>query len=188
LLEKPEPVKGTVWVPVPALSMKVRVPVRDPDAVGVKVTLKTQEVPGTTLSQAEDVTEKSPLAATLVMVSACVPVLSSVTAWATLGVPTIICVAKVRLEGERETAAGATPAPLNATVCVPVPALSEMVRVPVRVPTAVGVKVALMVQLPAATTVVPQVLVWAKSKGFAPVIAMLEKMRLAFPVLLTVTD
>jgi len=58
------------------------------------------------------------------------------------------------------------PAPLRLTVCVlPVVLLllSVMIRVPVRVPPELGVKVTLMVQEPPAATLLPQLLVWLKS-------------------------
>ena len=49
--------------------------------------------------------------------------------------------------------------PVRLMLCGLLAALSVMVIAPVRVPVAVGVKVTLMVQLPAAATNVPQVLV-----------------------------
>jgi hypothetical protein len=58
-----------------------------------------------------------------------------------------------------------------------------MLRVPVRVPTAVGLKVTEMVQLAPALTEVPQVLVWEKS----PLAVMLEMVSEALPVLVRVT-
>ena len=44
-----------------------------------------------------------------------------------------------------------------------VPALSVTVKLPFRVPTAVGLNVTLIVQLAFAASEVPQLLVWAKS-------------------------
>ena len=61
-----------------------------------------------------------------------------------------------------------TPVPDKLEVWVPT--LSVTVRVAVRVPDAVGVKVTLMVQLEFAATDVPQLSVSAKSPAFAPVI------------------
>jgi hypothetical protein len=63
------------------------------------------------------------------------------------------------------------------------PALSVMVTVPVLLPTAAGVKVTLMVQLPPAATLAPHALVSAKS----PVAEMLVMFSGAAPVLLSVT-
>src|SRR5438132_33702 len=54
----------------------------------------------------------------------------------------------------------AVPLPVRLTVWGLLPALSVMVRAPVRVPVTVGVKLTLMVQLPPAATDVPQVLFW----------------------------
>ena len=62
-------------------------------------------------------------------------------------------------------------------------ALSVMVIAPVRIPTADGVKVTVMVQFVPATTVVPQVLVCVK----APVLAMLVILASVIPVFARVT-
>ena len=56
--------------------------------------------------------------------------------------------------------------------------------VPVREPAAVGVKVTEIVQVPAAATEPPHVLVWLKS----PLAAMPVIVRAADPVLVSVTD
>ena len=69
------------------------------------------------------------------------------------------------------------------TVWVAGLALSVMVTTPVRVPVAVGLKVMLRVQLALAATLEPQVLVWEKS----PLAVMLVMLRVALPVLLSVT-
>ena len=66
-------------------------------------------------------------------------------------------------------------------------ALSVTVRVAVRVPVAVGVKVTLIVQLDAAATLVPQVLVCAKSPLWVPVTAMLVMLNAVLPPLERVT-
>jgi hypothetical protein len=62
-------------------------------------------------------------------------------------------------------------------------ALSVIVKVPVRAPVAVGVKVTLTVQLAPVPALLPQVLVWEKS----PLAVMLEMAREALPVLVRVT-
>jgi hypothetical protein len=59
-----------------------------------------------------------------------------------------------------------------------------MLRVPLLVPAAVGLKVTEIVQLAPAPTVIPQVLVCEKS----PLAAMLEMLSVAVPVLLRLTD
>jgi len=75
---------------------------------------------------------------------------------------------------ETETAC---PPPLKATVCGEPPALSVIVKVPARVPAAVGVKVTEIMQPDPAPTLVPQLFVWAKSPD-ATIDAMV---RLAVP-------
>jgi hypothetical protein len=76
--------------------------------------------------------------------------------------------------------------PVSAIVCVEVAALSDIVRVPVRVPLAVGVNTTLAVQLVPAATVMLQVPVLAEAKS--PVIEnVVEKLRDALPVFVTVT-
>src|SRR5437879_4558254 len=71
------------------------------------------------------------------------------------------------------------PVPVSATVCGLPVALSSAETAPVREPAAVGVKVTEIVQVPAAATEAPQVLVWLKS----PLPAMLVIVRAAVPVL-----
>ena len=62
-------------------------------------------------------------------------------------------------------------------------ALSVIVMEPLRAPVVVGVKVTLRVQLALAARLAPQVLVWEKS----PLTVMLVMLRVALPVLLSVT-
>ncbi len=78
---------------------------------------------------------------------------------------------------------GAVPAPVSETLCGLFEALSVMVSAPVREPLAVGVKVTLTVQLELAATLVPQLLVCAKS----PLAVMLETLAAAVPVFDTMT-
>src|SRR5713226_444603 len=70
------------------------------------------------------------------------------------------------------------PVPVSATVCGLPPALSVTETAPVREPAAVGVKVAEIVQVPAAASDAPHVLVWLKS----PLAAMLVMVSAADPV------
>jgi len=79
------------------------------------------------------------------------------------------------------------PVPTRLTVWGLPVALSVMVNEAVRVPLAVGLKVTLMAQLPLAATELPQLLVWAKSPAFVPVMAMLVRLKEAPPVLVRVT-
>ena len=151
------PVRLTDWVVGLALSVIVRVPVRVPVAVGLKVTLKVQLEDADKLGPQVLVSEKSPLIATLEMVSVVVPVFLRVTVWALLVVPTV-CDENVKEVGDR-LATGPLPVPLRLMVCVAGLALSVMVIVPVSVPVVVGVKVTLMEQDEEAARLVPQVLV-----------------------------
>src|SRR5579864_3842563 len=89
--------------------------------------------------------------------------------------------ANVSEVGER-VAIALTPVPDSEAVCgLPLSASSLTVRVPVRVPVAVGVKEMLIVHVPPTATT-PQLLVWEKS----PEIEMLETLRDAVPLLVTV--
>jgi hypothetical protein len=82
------------------------------------------------------------------------PVFDTVTLLDGLVVPTSLA-AKVSDVGATDTC-GPDPVPVRLTVCGLPAALSVMLSVAVRVPTAVGVNVTLMVQLdPAATVVQP---------------------------------
>jgi hypothetical protein len=67
-------------------------------------------------------------------------------------------------------------------------ALSPMVTVALRLPVAVGLNVTEILQCAPAATDVPQVFVWAKSRGSAPPMAMLVIVSGAVPVLVRVTD
>ena len=65
--------------------------------------------------------------------------------------------------------------------------MSVTVSAAVRVPVALGVKVTLIVQFAPAARLVPQVFVSAKSPLLDPVMAMLEMVSVAEPMLLRVT-
>ena len=119
----------------------------------------------------------------LVILSAAAPVFVSFTVWAAL-VVSRFWEAKVKLRGEIEAMGPpVVPTPVRVINCGLPGALSAIEMVAVRVPEAVGVNTALMVQLPPAATEEPQVLVWEKSPGSAPVIVMLEMESVALPVL-----
>jgi hypothetical protein len=68
-----------VWVAGLALSVMVKEPLREPVAVGVKVTLRVQLVLAATLEPQVLVWEKSPLTVMLVMLRTALPVFLSVT-------------------------------------------------------------------------------------------------------------
>ena len=93
---------------------------------------------------------------------------------------------KLREAGVRLAAgAGAlTPVPLSVACCGLPLALSVMLRVPVRLPRAVGVNVRLMVQLALAARLAGQLLVCAKS----PLLEMPLIFSAALPVFFTLTD
>ena len=89
---------------------------------------------------------------------------------------------KAKLVGKKP-ALGATPVPVRLTVCGLPVALSVTVIVPGWLPVAVGVKVTVMVQLAAAATDAPQVLVWA----YGALAAMLVMVSAAVPEFVSVT-
>ena len=80
-------------------------------------------------------------------------------------------------------ATGAVPVPDSEMLCGLPAALSVIVTAPVRDPVTVGLNVTLTEQFPPAATLAPQLFVWAKS----PLAAMLEMVRAALPVLVSVT-
>jgi hypothetical protein len=119
----------------------------------------------------------------LMMLKAAPPVLVSVIVCGAL-VDNTFWEAKVKLEGEIEAVGPpVVPVPVSVTVCGLPLALSLTEIDAVRTPAAVGVKTALMVQFPPLATEEPQLLVWEKSPGSAPVIVMLEIVSVALPML-----
>jgi hypothetical protein len=101
-----------------------------------------------------------------VMVNADPPLLVRVTGCAALVVPTV-WPAKVKVVGAKMTDGAVVP--VSATVCGLPPPSSLIDTEAVLVPAAVGVNVTLMVQVPAAATLAPQVFVCAKSPASTPV-------------------
>jgi hypothetical protein len=89
---------------------------------------------------------------------------------------------------ERLTWLEERPEPERATVCGLPEASSATLSEAERLPLAAGVNVTLIVQLPFAATELPHALVCAKSPAFVPVTEMLVRVKLAFPVLVRVTD
>jgi hypothetical protein len=93
---------------------------------------------------------------------------------------------KVKEVGERLTT-GAVPVPVRLTDWVVAgPSLSVMVNEPLREPAALGANVTLRVQLAPAATLVPQVLVSAKSPLPVPAMLTLVMLSVASPVLVSV--
>lgn len=135
-------------------------PPRDQTAVGAKVTLMVQEDPAARVVMQLLVCVKSPLATTLFTVRLAVPELVIVIGFAALFLPTVTPL-KLRLVTE-SVAAAPTPEPLREAVCGLPVALSEILKVAVRDPMTVGLKVTLTVQLLPASRVAVQVLVCEK--------------------------
>ena len=175
----PLPESGTFWGLPAALSVMVSVPASEPPVAGEKVTLILQEPPVATLLPQLLVSPQLALVATLVMMSAALPVLLRVTGCDELAVPTSRP-ANVRLDADK-LAAAPSPAPLRVTVWGLLLALSVSVSVPVRFPVAVGVKVTLIVATAPAATEPAQVLVWAKS----PLVVIVRGVRTPAPVLVS---
>jgi len=163
-------------VPVPArlavcglpgtLSEMDRVPVRVPSAFGVKVTEIVQLAPAANVlgdNGQVEVCAKSPEVKMLKIVSGTAWLFFTVKLFAALVVPNT-WLPKERLAADKVTEP--VPVPLNCAVCGVLVALSLTVSLPVRAPSAVGVKVTEMVQLDFAANVFGdngQFEVWAKS-------------------------
>src|SRR5205807_2506166 len=157
----PNPTAGAVPFPLsvmicglpPASSASDSVPVRAPEAVGVKVTfptrrssdLKVAGLVGQALAPVL-VAAKSPEAANELIVKAAAPVFVSVTV---IGAKVVasIWLQKSRLVGTKPTP-GPVPFPLSVMICGLPPALSATDSVPVRAPKDAGLKVTLIVQFP----------------------------------------
>jgi hypothetical protein len=188
----PVPVKVTVCGLLPALSANERLPEFVPRAVGVKVTATVQEPEAATGLEVEHVVPemaiaKGPVVLIAVNVRLALPVLVTVTFCAGLVVPTGSD-GKVGGADRLTTGALVVPVPPKLNVCGLLLALSVSERLPEAAPTVVGVNVTATVQEPEAATglevehVVPEV---AIAKG--PVVLIAVNVRLAFPVLATVT-
>jgi len=185
----PVPVRLTVWGLLVALSTIVTAAVRVPGPVGANVTLIVHKAPAATELPQVLVAAKSPelppVTWMLEMVRLAFPVLVRVTAWAALVDPTD-WLENDKADVEKLTT-GPLPLPVRLTVWGLPEALSVMVRAAERLPGAVGMKATLILQLPPAGTELPQVFVWKKSLGLAPVSPRPVILRAAFPVLTRVT-
>src|SRR5205823_4748492 len=142
----------------PALSASDSVPVRAPEAVGVKVTLMVQFAPAAKVAGLVGqalapvlVAAKSPEAANELSAKEHASVLDRVTDIVVLVVADS-WLPKPTLVGANPTP-GAAPIPFSVTLHDALPILSASDSVPVRAPEAVGVKVTLMVQVPPAAKV-----------------------------------
>src|SRR4051794_28052256 len=101
---------------------------------------------------------KSPDAAIRLNTRGAVPVLDTVTACATLTVPTL-WLAKLKLEEEREACGDFSPVPVSGMRCGDRAALSVIFRTPLRDPIAVGLKLTEMLHFPFGLRLDEQVLV-----------------------------
>lgn len=181
-----EPVRLIDRGPLMALSARLIVAVRFPTAVGVNVTLIVHVPFAATELPQVLVTAKSPgfvpVVVILVIDKLVFPVLVRVTDCAVLATPTPVLV-NVRALAERLMAA-ALPVPDKAIASGLTCRLSAMLTVAVRVPMALGVNCTVIVHLPLAASDPPtgQLLVCEKSPGLAPIIVMLEMVKLVLPV------
>jgi hypothetical protein len=152
----PVPLRLTVCGPFPALSVKVKLPVAAPVAVGVNVTPTLQLAPAATLvPQLLLAIPKGPLVTMLENVSDPLWWLVSVTDLAELVEPTAVV---LKLKDVVDSVTGALPVPLRLTACGLSIALSAKANVPVAAPIAAGVKVTPTVQVAPAARPVPHVL------------------------------
>jgi len=193
--------KGTGFAPVPAkltvcglsrtLSAIVRAALLLPSAAGVKVTWMAQLAPTPSVDPQVCAWVKSPLfspvMAMLVRVSGTLPVLVKVTVCAELLLPGIWS-GKVSDEGDNSTPTP-IPVPLKVTVCGLWGAMSVKLNEALRLPVADGVNVTLTEHVPLGITVAPVQVsaLLAKSLEFVPLIPTVKMVRLAVPVLVTVT-
>ena len=168
----PVPLKLTLCGLLVALLVMVIAPVRVPASVGVKVTLMLHEPPTPKPAPQLFVEAKSPLAVMLVKLRPALPLFVNVTSCAVLLVPTFYPV-KPSDVGLSATSGTPIPMPLRVIVFGLLAASLVITTLPVRMPTAVGEKVTLIVQFAACASVEPQVVVWAKSP-FATMPAMLS--------------
>lgn len=177
----PVPLKLAVgWAPV-VLLFKISEPAREPRAAGVKITLTVQLLPAANGVPQLFVWEKSPDITKLPIERAVLPLLLNVMACAELEVPTS-CELKASDAGENDAIAP-SPVLLKVTEAGAGLLLLDSDSDPVRLPTTVGLKTTLMVQLAPAATEAPQLLVWLKS----PLTVTEEMEREVFPLLVSVT-
>jgi hypothetical protein len=158
-------------------------PLRLPVDDELKLTVRVQDAPAPTLVPQLFVWGKfvEPVTLMLVMLREVVPLFVSVVVCegAEQLVPCLgITQEKFRLLGFNLTS---VPVPLSETVWGLPRALSETDRLAVRVLMAFGVNVTWIVQLAPAAAELPQVLVWAKSPGSAPVNLMLVILSASVP-------
>ncbi len=154
----PVPAICTIWGLAPPSSKKLSVALSGPISEGRNFTVTVQVVfPAKLLPHVFEAMMKSPAFVPAIVIpvkfNVVVLWLVTVTVRPTLVVLTS-CGEKLRAEGDSVTA---VPVPLRLTVCGLPLALSLMLRVPLRVPTAVGLNATLIVQLVCGARLLPQV-------------------------------
>jgi hypothetical protein len=189
----PVPESGTASVGFTgSLLLILRTAVLAPPTVGLNVTLIVQFAPPATvapqvfteIAKSPAFAPESPMPLT---VSGCVPVLDSVTVWAALVVFSS-WLPNTRDDGDTPAMIEMPEPPSETASAGFTGSLLLTVRLADRAPTAVGVKVTLMVQFAAAARLAPQVFAeMAKSPAFAPVRPMLLIVSGQLPVLDSVT-
>ena len=173
--DEPVPVSEIVCGLSVAESVSANVPVRVPLAVGMKVTATVQLLLGDREVAQLFVSEKSPLVCMWLICSPKGPGLVKPTVCAVLVVPTS-WLANDKLFGIT-VRVGIAPWPVSSTVRGLPAELSVMVRVPLRVPVAIGVNVIWIAQVPPAGETVPQLFCMEKS----PLAVALETVSAALP-------
>jgi hypothetical protein len=156
---------------------------------GVKLTAMVQVAPTASEEPQLLVSPKLealvPVTAMLVMLSAALPGLDNVMGSAVAETPTVVLGNASGLGAS--TACGAVPVPVSETAWGDPAALSAMEREAVRLPAEAGVKATVMVQVAAAASDAPQLLVCAKLPAFVPLMEMPEMVKAAVPGLDSVT-
>lgn len=179
---KPVPESATVWFEAGAPTLIVRLPETSPREVGAKVTLIAQLAPAASEAPQVLLCANGEVVTIAVIESVASPVFDSVSVCDGLVVPTN-CELKVRFAGLTE-ATGAMPVPVKVTVAGLLGAFVDTASAPEILPRPLGVKVTLMLQLAAAGSDVPQVLVCANG-----LVADIELMlRGAVPLFVKTTD
>ena len=183
LISTPSPVSVADCGEPTALSTTEMVAATFAMEVGINVTEMGQlappaSVPPQVLVSAKLVALVPPMLM-LVMLTAVLPVLESVSVWAAEVVPTGV-VGKVRFPAESETT---VPVPANMAVCGELAALSATEIEAVKLAAEAGVNVTAIVQVVAVASALGQLVVSAKSDGLVPVMLMLVMFSVVVPVL-----
>src|SRR5688572_16699154 len=168
-----------------ALDATLTAPLRTPSAVGVNVTLMMHVAVGASVAPQVFVCAKSPDAAMLAMLSVVPPMFCSVSACAAVVAP-MSWLPNASAGGVRDTAGpggAAVPVPLSVELCGLPATLEATLTAPLRTPSAVGVKVTLIVHEAEGASVAAQVFVCAKS----PDAAMLAMLSVAVPMFWSVS-